>query len=88
MRENVIEWLTGQETISVTLTQKKYINRVKRLAKKYPEQVQVLVENDDGSIFAHLPLKALKLNIITSNLTEEQKKANAERLRLRARESE
>lgn len=81
LKENAIEWITGQDTISVTVSQKKYVNRVERLAKKFPDLVQIKARNDDGSIFAHLPLKALKLNITVSNMTEEQKKANAERLR-------
>jgi hypothetical protein len=63
-KENAIEWLTGDDTISVTLTQKKYINKVKKLAVKHPNLVSILNENSDGSIFAHLPLKALKLSII------------------------
>ena len=63
-KENAIEWLTGDDTISVSLTQKKYINKVKKLAIKHPNLVSILAENIDGSIFAHLPLKALKLSII------------------------
>lgn len=63
-KENAIEWLTGDDTISVSLTQKKYINKVKKLAVKHPNLVSILKENSDGSIFAHLPLKALKLSII------------------------
>lgn len=63
-KENCIEWLNGEDTISVTLSQVKYINKVKKLQKKYPEMVTILAENDDGSIFARMPLKALKLNII------------------------
>lgn len=81
LKENVIEWITGEDTISVTLSQTKHINKVERLAKKYPDLVQILKRNEDGSIFAHLPLKSLKLNIITNNLTEEQRKVRAERLK-------
>lgn len=81
LKENVIEWITGEDTISVTLSQTKHINKVERLAKKYPDLVQILKRNSDGSIFAHLPLKSLKLNIITNNLTEEQRKVRAERLK-------
>ena len=65
LRENCIEWINGQNTITVTLSQKKYINKVKRMAEKHPDLVSILAENDDGSIFAHLPLKALKLSIIS-----------------------
>lgn len=63
LKENVIEWFTGDDRITVTLTQKRYINKVKTLAKRFENEVDFL-ENPDGSIIAHLPLKALKLSII------------------------
>ena len=66
VKENVIEWITGEDTISCTFTQKKYINKVRKLADKRPDLVPVFVENQDGSIFCHLPLKALKLYLKTS----------------------
>lgn len=81
VKENVIEWLTGQDTISVTFSQKKYVNKVKALAEKHPDLVQILHENDDGSIFAHLPLKSLKLSvIIPRELSEDEKEIMTQRL--------
>ncbi len=67
IRENVIEWITGDDWMACTFTQKKYINKVRKLSAKYPHLVSNLIENHDGSIFCHLPLKALKLSIITPN---------------------
>ena len=67
LKENCIEWYTGDNMISVTLTQKKYINRVKRLVEKYRADGCVLVENEDGSVWAKLPLRALHLTIFNSN---------------------
>lgn len=66
VKENVIEWITGDDTISCTFTQKKYINKVLKLWDKRPYLVPVLIENKDGSIFCHLPLKMLKLSLKTS----------------------
>lgn len=63
-RENCIEWLNGSKTISCTLNQKRLIAKVEKMAVKHPDLVQILERNSDGSIFAHLPLKALKLSII------------------------
>lgn len=80
-KENCIEWLNGQDTISVTLSQGRYISKVRKLAKKYPDLVQILAENDDGSIFAHMPLKSLKLNIISpKELGNDEKEKLVERL--------
>ena len=69
LKENCIEWLTGQKMIAVTLSQKKYINRVRDMVKKHGEMGCELVENRDGSIFAKLPLSALHLYIITTQNT-------------------
>lgn len=67
LRENCIEWLNGQNVVSVTLSQKRLVSKVKKMAEKYPDLVTILAENEDGSIFAHLPLKAVKLSIISRN---------------------
>jgi hypothetical protein len=37
------------------------------LAEKYPEDVEIVAENRDGTICAHLPLKALHLTIYAPN---------------------
>lgn len=87
LKENVIEWITGDDTISVTLSQQKYINKVKRLAESHGDKVKILAENPDGSIFAHLPLTALKLNVISPReLGEEEKEIMRQRL-AKARET-
>ena len=67
LRENCIEWLNGQNVVSVTLSQKRLVSKVKKMAEKHPDLVTILAENEDGSIFAHLPLKAVKLSIISRN---------------------
>lgn len=61
-KENCIEWLTGDDTITVTLTQRRLISRVKKMATMH-ENVSIEAENADGSIVAHLPIKALHLTI-------------------------
>lgn len=38
--ENCIEWLTGQHTITCTISQGKYISKIKRLAEKYPKKLR------------------------------------------------
>ena len=78
MRENNIEWLNGQQTVTVTLSQGKFINKVKRLAETH-EDVEIVAENSDGSICAHLPLRFIKISA-PRQLTEEQKEQARERL--------
>lgn len=57
--ENVIEWLNGQDVAAVTLSQQKYINKFRALAKEFPLDVQIIAENSDGSIFGHISLSAV-----------------------------
>ena len=65
-QENNIEWLTGQDRATVSFSQKKYVNRIKRMAEKYPSRVEIIAENDDGSICATIPLKSIHLTIYDS----------------------
>lgn len=67
LKENVIEWITGDNEISCTFTQRKYINKIRKLMDKQPYLVSKFKENKDGSIFCRLPLKALKLYLKTPN---------------------
>lgn len=81
MNENVIEWLAGEDTIAVTVSQKKFVNKIKRFALT-DENVVILAENPDGSIFAHLPLSYLKLSPKRKdNISAERKAELAERMR-------
>ena len=66
-KENCIEWLTGQDTITVSLTHKKFISRVMELSKDPKNGVEIVAINKDGSICAHLPLRALHLTIFKGN---------------------
>lgn len=72
VKDNSIQWYTGDDYVSVTLSQRKHINKVRKMAKQHPESVQILHENYDGSIFARLPLKAVKLSIITRKESEDE----------------
>lgn len=80
--ENVIEFLRGAETATVTFSQGRYITRIEKLAKKHPDKVQIVARNKN-SIVAHIPVKAIKINIIegrerTEEEIERSRKALAE----------
>lgn len=64
IHENVIEWITGDDHIVCTLTQKKYINKARKIVEKQPYLKHWWHENKDGSVVCHLPLKVLKLSLI------------------------
>lgn len=61
--ENAIEWLRDQDRITVTLSDRKMINTVKRLSVKHPADVEILAlpENNGGYLYARLPLSWLKI---------------------------
>ena len=79
-KENVIEWIKNADIATVTFTQGRYITKIKELERKYPDRVQIVKVNNDGTVVAHIPVSAIKINIIERNLSEEQKQMAADRL--------
>lgn len=59
--ENVIEFLTGNSTCTVTFSSKRHANKVKTLAKQFPTEIQIVATNSDGSIVAHLPVSLISI---------------------------
>ena len=77
--ENVIEWLRDGRTATLSLTQGRYISKVMKLAKKHPEECEIIAENKDGSVCVKVPIGWVKVNP-PKQYTEEQKKEMASRL--------
>lgn len=75
--ENAIEFLRDEDRITVTFSDPHFIAVVKRLAKKYPDQVEIvaLPSNNGGYIYAHLPISFLQIRYPGKQpeKTEEQK---------------
>lgn len=80
LQENNIEFYTGDKTASLSFTSRRHITRVKKLHEKFPDQFTNYYENNDGSIFATIPLSWVKLGA-PRQLSDEQKEAITERLR-------
>lgn len=53
--------------------------RLLRLAEKKPDEVKIIAENTDGSIFAHVPVKYIKINP-SRQISEEQKEILRQRI--------
>ena len=79
--ENVIEFLRNQETATVTFCQGRFVTKIKKLAKQYPDECEIVAENKDGSILAHIPVKWIKISRIVREMSDEQREAQSERLR-------
>ncbi len=77
--ENVIEFLENQERATVTFSQGRYKSRIKKLAAERPEECQIVAENTDGTLCAHIPVRCLRI-IPQREYTDEQRRQIAERL--------
>lgn len=60
--ENTIEYLTREHYATVTFTDRKMINRIKKVYEERKDEFKYLVENNDGSICAKIPKKWVKIN--------------------------
>lgn len=78
-RDNVIEWEPGQSKACASFYSKRFVNKIKKLAKKYPNEVD-FIENKDGSVYCHFPLNYVKITKPAHReVSEEQRLKAAER---------
>ena len=87
--ENMIEFISGTRTATVTFTNQKHINRIKKIYEERKDDFKYFKENKDGSVCAKIPLKWIKINAGSKTgrvMTEEQKEAARIRLQ-KAREN-
>lgn len=78
-RDNSIEWYTGNKIVTITLTQRKLVNKVLALAKKYPNEVSIEKHYEDGTLYGHLPLSYIKIQR-PREMTPEEKEVARDRL--------
>ena len=81
LRENAIEFYSNAEIATVTLSQGRYISKVRKLAEEYPSEVQIVHENEDGTILAHIPVSYIKISK-PREVSEEKKGELSERLKM------
>lgn len=72
--ENALEWLTGDGNVAVTLYRGPLQNRILKLAEGHPDEVTIICrpESNNGFLFAHIPLKWLKIQP-PARVSEERK---------------
>lgn len=78
--ENAIEFIKDNDRATVSFSQGRYITRIKKLAVERPDECDIVAENKDGSICAHVPVSWVKI-IPTQQLTDEQRAQRAEAMR-------
>ena len=78
-----MEFISGTRTATVTFTNQKHINRIKKIYEERKDDFKYFKENTDGSVCAKIPLKWIKINAGSKTgrvMTEEQKEAARIRL--------
>lgn len=78
--ENCFEFLKGEKICTATLSEKRLINKIKKLSEKFPDSFEIVDENQDGSIVVHFPSKLLSIKSPRKSMTEEQKEDFRKRL--------
>ena len=79
--ENVIEFLRGQKTATVTLCNKRLKNRVYKFQQSKPDEVEI-ISDKDGALYAHIPVSWIRIIPPQKReYTEEERAQLAKRLR-------
>ena len=77
--ESVIEFIKDSERATVTFCQGRYKSRIEKLAAKRPEECEIVAENPDGSLCAHIPVAWIRI-APPAVRTETQRKLSRERM--------
>ena len=83
INENVIEWLRGDKVAAVTAPSSSRLKgMITRLNARYPNEVEIMATNQDGSIFAHVPVDYVVIRKPKQmNYTDEQRAELSERMK-------
>lgn len=59
--ENEIEFVKDNDRATVSFSQGRCITRIRKLAAERPEECEIVAENQDGSICAHVPVEWVRI---------------------------
>lgn len=60
--ETVIDHLVGDDWCGVSTGEMRIRNRLEHLAEKYPDKVERIDKNADGTVYYHVPFTWIKIN--------------------------
>ena len=85
LKETCIDWVQGEDFFYISTGITKDINTIMETKKKHPTLVNIKHTNEDGSIVAQIAIElrppVLRKSSGGRKFTEEEKKANGDRLR-------
>ena len=61
MNETVYEHIKGSDTVTISAAERWSVAMIKKLSARYPDQVQILHENSDGSLLACVPFEWMRI---------------------------
>lgn len=81
MNEFAIEWTKTRKYAGVTVPSGAALkSKLMRYADERPDEVKLMVENNDGSAFFHIPINYIKISP-PRKVSDEQRKAAGERFK-------
>ena len=81
MNEFCIEWIKGNDYAGITVPSGTALkSKLMKYAEERPDEVNVMVENSDGSAFFHVPINYIKVSP-PRKVSEAQREAAGERFR-------
>lgn len=60
--ETTTNYMYGDETFTMSSSERKWINRIKKYSEQYPNDVKITHINEDGSIIAEMNKKWFKIS--------------------------
>lgn len=75
--ENVIEFIKDRDRATVSFSQGRYVSRIKKLAAEHPGKCEIVAENKDGSICAHVPVAWVRISPPAVRSEEQREQARA-----------
>ena len=85
--ENEIEFIKNNDLATVTFSQMRFINKIKRLAEEYPDEVKIIADNKNADGNTYCLCASLPVSWIVKpgkpaemNLTDEQREERRKQL--------
>ena len=79
--ETTIDHISGAPFCGISTGERTIKNRLAKLLEQYPDDMELVADNQDGSVFYHVPWKWIRIKPPKKVvLTDEQKAALVERL--------
>lgn len=80
--ETVFEHAAGRDYYGITTGERPVKNRLAKLAEQHPSECVCMAQNEDGSVFYHVPARWVTIRPPKKvEMTEERKAELAERMR-------